>query len=418
MSSTKPCKYLLIDCNQFFVSCEQVFNPKLRKKPVVVLSNNDGCVVARSKEAKALGIPMGAPAFQYQKFFKEKGVHVFSSNFTLYGDMSARVMSMLNLFSPDVEEYSIDEAFLCDPQVDAKTIRKMIWKWTGIPVSIGIGPTKTLAKVASDLAKKEASGVFEFTDANQIDAVLATLAPKDIWGIGSRLNQQLAEDQIHSALQFKNAQDGWLTKRHSVAALRIAWELRGLSCLSLNELPTPPQSITRSRSFGAPVTALEELGEALSTHVASAAEKLRDENLSASHLCVFLLTSPFIATPYSNSFSVALTEPTSYTPRLSMPAKEALQKIYRPGLIYKKVGIILSGLVPEGAEQQDLFSSSPKEHKRQQRAIQVLDEINRTFHQDVLRFAAEGIEQPWKMKKEQTSQRFTTSWDELLLINL
>ena len=236
-----------------------MFNPKLRKKPVVVLSNNDGCVVARSKEAKALGIPMGAPAFQYQKFFKEKGVHVFSSNFTLYGDMSARVMSMLNLFSPDVEEYSIDEAFLCDPQVDAKTIRKMIWKWTGIPVSIGIGPTKTLAKVASDLAKKEASGVFEFTDANQIDAVLATLAPKDIWGIGSRLNQQLAEDQIHSALKFKNAQDGWLTKRHSVAALRIAWELRGISCLSLNELPTPPQSITRSRSFGALLRSVDVL---------------------------------------------------------------------------------------------------------------------------------------------------------------
>jgi DNA polymerase V len=422
MSSTKPFDFLLVDCNQFFVSCEQAFNPQLIAKPVVVLSNNDGCVVARSKEAKALGIPMGAPAFKYNELFKAQKVHVLSSNFALYGDMSQRVMHILSHFSPDMEEYSIDEAFL---KVDAQNsfsiaekIKQIVLKWTGIPVSIGIGKTKTLAKVANDIAKKD-SGIFAFCDPLHIDCILEKLPVKDIWGIGRNLSAALEESGIDNARAFKDLPDDWIKKKFSVVLLRTAYELRGLSCQLLNDLPVPRKSITCSRSFGNPVTKIQEIEEALSVYTANAAEKLREEELLPSFLTVFLMTSPFHQQPYSSSWTIALQEPTAFTPELVGKAKEALRKIFRSGLIYKKVGIIMGEFISPTNCQPDLFLFDEKRTNKQKRAMQAIDELNQRFSgKSSIRFASEGIQQRWKMKRGNVSFRYTTSWDELLEIHI
>ena len=421
MSSTKQSNYFLIDCNQFFVSCEQVFNPKLKKKPVVVLSNNDGCVVARSKEAKALGIPMGAPAFQYKELFKAQKVHVFSSNFTLYGDMSQRVMHVLARFSPDMEEYSIDEAFLWIEAQDliavAQEIKQTVLKWTGIPVSIGIGKTKTLSKVANDIAKK-GDGIFAFSDAAQIDSVLEKLPVKDVWGIGRQLSAALEEAGIKNTRAFKDAPDDWIKKRFSVVLLRTAYELRGIPCLSFHELPVTRKSITCSRSFGNPVTQLKDIEEALADYTANAAEKLREEELLPSFLTVFLMTSPFHQQAYSNSWTVTLPEPTAFTPELTAHAKEALRRIFRAGLIYKKVGVIMGEFVPAANYQPDLFVSDEKKTQKKNRAMQVVDDLNQRYGGSSIRFASEGIQQRWKMKRGNVTPRYTTSWDELLNIEI
>ncbi len=421
MSSTKLPKYFLIDCNQFYVSCEQVFNPNLNKKPVVVLSNNDGCVVARSKEAKALQIPMGAPAYQYAEIFKAQKVHVLSSNYTLYGDMSQRVMQVLSHFSPDMEEYSIDEAFLriesSDPTATAQEIKDTVYKWTGIPVSIGIGTTKTLSKVANDIAKKR-DGIFAFSEVEHASSTLENLNVGEIWGIGRNLSLALTNAGIHNAKAFRDAPDHWIKKRFSVTLLRTAYELRGIPCLDWNETPTPRKSITCSRSFGGHVTKLTEIEEALSSYTANAAEKLRNEELLPSFLTVFLATSSFREQSYSNSWTLTLDEPTAFTPKLITEAKEALRKIFRPGYIYKKVGIIMGGFSPQNSYQPDLFASNEKQTGKQKKAMQVVDSLNQKFRSGSVRFAAEGLRQPWKMQRGNVSPRYTTSWDELLKIKI
>lgn len=413
--------YYLIDCNQFYVSCEQVFNPKLRKKPVVVLSNNDGIVVARSKEAKALGIPMGAASFQYADLFKAQKVHVFSSNYTLYGDMSQRVMHVLSRFSPDMEEYSIDEAFLhitdVDPISVAQEIKSTVLKWTGIPVSIGIGVTKTLAKVANDIAKKK-EGIFIFSDPAQIDVTLENLDVEEIWGIGRQLSAALKEEGISSARALRDAPDHWIKERFSVVLLRTAYELRGVSCLSFNELPVPRKSITCSRSFGKVVTKLKDIEEALASYTANAAEKLREEELLPSFLMVFLMTSAFRQQSYNNSWTMILDEPTLFTPELIVKAKTALSKIFKAGYFYKKVGVIMGGFTPQTSYQPDFFRSDERQTAKQKRAMQAIDHLNRRFGDSSVRFAAEGIRQHWKMKRGNVSPRFTTSWDELLNIDM
>lgn len=421
MSSTKLFNYFLIDCNQFYVSCEQVFSPILKNKPVVVLSNNDGCVVARSKEAKALKIPMGAPAYQFQDLFKAQKVHVLSSNYTLYADMSHRVMQVLSQYSPDMQEYSIDEAFLRisseDPFELAQEIKRTVLKWTGIPVSIGIGRTKTLSKVANDIAKK-AEGLFAFTHKEQADAALEKLGVEEIWGIGEKLGAALNKEGINNARALKDSCDDWIKKKFSVSLLRTAYELRGISCLESNELPLPRKSITCSRSFGRKVTKLKEIEEALCSYTANAAEKLREEELLPSFLTVFLMTSPFIHASYSNNWTLTLDEPTTFTPELTAKAKEALLKIFRPGYAYKKVGITMGGFFPQANFQPDLFGSNEKKRGQQKRAIEVIDRLNQRFGDTTLRFASEGLRQNWKMKRGNTSPRYTTSWDELLTIKI
>lgn len=424
MSSIKQNKFFLIDCNQFYVSCEQVFNPKLRNRAVVVLSNNDGCVVARSKEAKALKIPMGAPAYQYAALFQKERVHVLSSNYTLYGDMSQRVMHVLSQFSEEMEEYSIDEAFLQvasdDPIAFAQEIKQRVLQWTGIPVSIGIGSTKTLAKVANDVAKKNplSEGIFSFESEDGINAVLGQMAPDEIWGIGSRLSQALQAEGICTAKEFKDLPLSWIKQRFSVVLVRTAMELRGISCLHLNDLPFLRKSITRSRSFSYRVTDLSELNEALCSYTDDALETLRKEKLLPSFLTVFLTTSAFIEKAYSNSLTLVLPEPTYYTPTVCALAKQALQKIFRKGLAYKKTGIILGGLVPEQSFQPDLFDSSVKNSQKQLQAMQVFDVVKLRYGKNGMRFASEGIEQKWQMQRSRTSARFTTSWKELLTIRI
>jgi DNA polymerase V len=364
---------------------------------------------------------MGAPAYQWKEVFHKNNVHVLSSNYTLYGDMSQRVMHILARFSPDMEEYSIDEAFLylgCeDPAALAREIKETVLKWTGIPVSIGIGCTKTLAKVANDMAKKR-EGIFAFTSAEQTESALEKLEVEEIWGIGRQLSAALKSEGIHHARAFKDCSDAWIKKRFSVMLLRTAYELRGIPCLSFNEQPVPRKSITCSRSFGNKLTALTEIEEALSAYVAIAAEKLRDEELLSSFLTVFLMTSSFIENAYSNSFTVTLDEPTAYTPQLTAKAKEALSKIFRLGYPYKKVGVILGGFFPKKTYQPDLFSGDEKQKERQRKAMQVIDTLNQRFGSSRLRFAAEGLRQNWKMQRGNVSARYTTAWDELLQIDI
>lgn len=423
MSFTKPDNSLfyLIDCNQFYVSCEQVFSPRLRGKPVVVLSNNDGCVVARSKEAKVIGIPMGAPAFQYADLFKREKVSVLSSNYTLYGDMSYRVMSVLSMYSEDMHEYSIDEAFLWmqaeDPLELARDIKRTIALWTGIPVSVGIGRTKTLAKLANDLAKKTEEGVFALQEPEHIDAVMGRLPVQEVWGIGSQLSAALSARGIDRVLTLKNTPDAWIKTHFSITLLKTVWELRGISCLPLHDDLQMRKSITCSRSFGGPVSALNDLEEAISSYTANAAETLRAEGLMASCATVFLMTSPHRTPCYSNSASWTFDEPTHDTPLLIASAKKALRSIYREGYLYKKTGITMGGIVPEGHYQLDLFHHNAN-HDKRKRALIACDAINQRFGSDAMHFAAEGIKQRWRMKRGNVSQRFTTCWDELLTVHI
>ena len=416
--------YFLIDCNQFYVSCEQLFNPSLRNHPVVVLSNNDGCVVSRSREAKALNIPMGAPAYQYRDLFKRENVHVCSSNYTLYGDLSQRVMRVLSQFSEEMEEYSIDEAFLLietsDPLSLAHEIRQRVLQWTGIPVSIGIGPTKTLAKVANDIAKKNSltKGITGLYKKEEIDSILEKLAPEEIWGIGPRLSRALQKEGVFNAKTFKDLPDHWISQRFSVVLLRTAWELRGISCLQLQEVSDLRKSIIRSRSFGYRVTALEELSEALCSYADDALQMLRSEKLLPSFFTVFLTTSRFIEEAYSQSCTMTLPEPTHYTPTICKLAKQALSSIYKKGFLYKKTGIILGGLVPEHSFQADLFSPSSGNSEKQLQAMQVFDVLKERYGNGALRFASEGTLQKWRMQRGSVSARFTTSWNELLTIRI
>jgi DNA polymerase V len=429
MSSTAPNNphtYALVDCNNFYVSCERVFNPKLCGVPVVVLSNNDGCFVARSNEAKALGIPMGAPYFQYKEVIERHDVAVFSSNYAFYGDMSRRVMQVLKQFCPRVQVYSIDEAF-CDIDVPgrihfAKRLKATIAKWVGLPVSIGLAPTKTLAKVANHYAKKhpEVRGVFSLEEPQQIEALLKKTPVADLWGIGSRLSAMLHKKQIYTAWDLRNVDDGWVKKQMTVVGLRMVWELRGISCLSLEELPPAKQSITTSKSFGRPVESFAELSEALSAYVARVAEKLRRQKAAAHHLSVFVVPKPgeFGQALYTYQLDMALPEPTSFTPLISACAKELLSRLYQEGVSYRKVGIMLSGLVSEQQVQPMLFPATPVPLLKQNKLMQTLDAINQEWGRKVLRFASEGMEQPWAMRQERRTARFTTRWDELLTVKI
>ena len=403
----------LVDCNNFYVSCERLFNPRLIGRPVVVLSNNDGCIIARSQESKNLGVPMGAPYFQWADFFKAHDVSICSSNFALYGDLSHRVMQTLSHFCPDMEIYSIDEAFLHmdeEPLQQCRIIREKVLQWTGIPVSIGIAPTKTLAKVANHIAKKnpQHKSVY-FPSSQDLNAVLDQLDTVEIWGIGRRTASFLATKGIHTAGQLRDLPDIWVKKNLSVTGLRTVWELRGIPCSDLEEIASPKQTIMTSRSFGQPVTTQEHLLEAICTFTARGAEKLREEGSLASWLQVFTLTG--------GHTHVTLPEPTDYTPTLLDYASRAIRSIFRPGLAYKKAGILLGGLVPACRYQPDLFTSQdPVTALKRKTAMALLDQANHDFGYNVLQFASQGTICPWKKKSNMRSAAFTTRWAELLTI--
>ena len=425
MSSTEPDKFqfALVDCNNFYVSCERVFDPSLKGQPVVVLSNNDGCVIARSQEAKQLGIAMGAPAFQCRALFRKESIQVFSSNYALYGDMSRRVMQTLERFAVNIQVYSIDEAFLRfksdNLQEDAKLIRSTVLQWTGIPVSLGIAPTKTLAKVANHCAKASLEGIFVLVDEALQEAILRDLPVEKVWGIGRRISEFLKRQGITNAWQFCHADDIWIKKHLSVTGLRTAWELRGICCLELEEMPSTKKSIMSSKSFGKPLIHYEEIAEALASYTARAAEKMRQQGCLASFLEVFLIThSSHPKDTFSDAVQLILPQPTDYTPELIHRAKKCLRKLFLKGFIYKKTGILLGGFVPHDSFQPDLFVAQGNALQKRNELMKVFDEANRQFGRGKLKWAAEGTTQAWKMRQARCSAHFTTRWKDLLTIKI
>jgi DNA polymerase V len=420
-----PPIFALVDCNNFYASCERVFNPMLEGKPIVVLSNNDGCVVARSNEAKALGIGMGVPEFQIRQLLRAHHVHVFSSNYTLYGDMSQRVMETLEQFCPDLEIYSIDEAFLSlsgfpshSPTEYGRSIRSTVKRWTGLPVSVGIAETKTLAKIANRVAKRtpDIGGVFDLLACQDRDALLGRVAVEDVWGIGPNHARLLKQHGITTAQQLARADDQWIRKRMGVVGLRLVMELRGVSCLDLEQCPSPKQSLTCSRAFGTLINTLAEMEEAVSVYASRVAEKLRGEGLAATVLTVCLTTNEFKEGPqYSNSLTLNLPVVTDSTSELIRCALQGIRAIYRDGYLYKKAGVILTGLVPASQTQTDLFDS--KDHGRSKRLMSALDSINDRWGAGTLHYASSGISRAWKTQFYRRSPAYTTDWDALPVVN-
>lgn len=412
--------YALVDCNSFYCSCERVFDPSLEGKPVVVLSNNDGCAVSRTGEAKKW-IPMGAPIHKYTKEVAMHDIKIFSSNYTLYSDMSRRVMSILNRFTPDLEIYSIDEAFLDlsgfsrkDLTEYGKEIRETVRKWTGIPVSIGIGESKTLAKIANRVAKKtpELGGVFNVYKNPGVNSILRRIDVSDIWGVGKAYSRLLKGHGINSAYDLKIANDTWIRKQMSVVGYRTQLELRGTSCIDIEEVEQKKQ-IIRSRSFGHDVKDYDELKEAISMHASRAGEKLREERSIARYISIFIKTNKFKDDPqYSNSIGVYLPEPTSYTHNLIDAALDLLDRIYKPEYKYKKAGVMLADICPEDEVQLSLFSPN-RNLKNQIDLMKAFDRINSAWGRETVRYASSGIQRPWSMKRAGLSPRYTTSWNEL-----
>lgn len=413
--------FALVDCNNFYTSCERVFNPTIEGKPVVVLSNNDGCIIARSNEAKALGIKMGEPLHQCQTLITKNKVHVFSSNFPLYGDLSARVMGTLATFIPEMEVYSIDEAFLDLTGIPGnlteygKTIRKTVKKWVGIPVSIGIAPTKTLSKAAAKLVKKlpEYEGVFDITERIE---TLGDIDVGDVWGVGWQYAKLLRRHGILTALDLRNATDAWVRKHMTVVGLRTVMELRGTSCIPLDEGIQPKKSIMCSRSFGRKVYTLNELKEAVSAYTSRVSEKLREQNSAASIIQVMLIEFPFNdGHPRTHFCSTSIPVATSYTPDLIRYAKALLERIYRRGPAYRKAGVMLSGIVQRGQVQMNLFHTS-REGEKEIKLMQTVDGINRRWGRGTFIHASSGFSRPWWMRQSRKSPQFTTSWAELPLV--
>lgn len=418
----------LVDVNNFYVSCERVFNPKLRNRPVVVLSNNDGCAVARSNEVKALGVPMGAPWFKFKDLAKQHGIIAYSSNYALYADMSNRVMSILRQFSPNQEVYSIDECFLDltgfarrDLVVYGQEIRKRILQWTGLPVCVGIASTKTLAKLANHCAKKrpEYIGVCNFNSLSpaDLDEILASIEVGEIWGVGRRLAPRLQQLGLRTVLDLKQADPETLRQQFSVVMEKTIRELNGTVCIELEEINPPKKQILSSRSFGLPVTDMDGLSESISLYVSRAAEKLRRQKSYAGSIYVYIRTSPFKEhdRQYSNGMTIPLPSPTDNTTKLVSVALWALIQLYRPGYNYAKAGIMLGDLVPATAIQTDLFSTM-QPNTKSERLMQAMDMINRKMGKESIKVASEGFKRPWKMKQENKSPSYTTKWDETLKI--
>jgi len=417
----------LVDCDNFYVSCERVFTPRLKDKPVVVLSNNDGCIVARSQEAKALGIPMGAPFFQYQKLIQNHEVQVYSSNYALYGDMSRRVMETLKCFSPNVEIYSIDEAFLDLTDFSDKNltkygtlIRNTIKQHIGIPVTIGIAPTKVLAKIATRIAKKEKSlnGVFDITSHPKIDELLATIAVEDVWGIGSQYTKLLNSQGILTAKDLKYASLKWIQKHLTIVGLRILRELNEEPCIPLEEAPPAKKGITSSRSFGKPVETLEEITEAISEYVSRAAQKLRAQNSVASFLQVYLSTNRFKQGPqYANLITSTFLTPTAFTPELIRIARECVKQIFQPGYQYQRAGVFLGEIISQNQFQLSLFSqANPQERDKRKALMVTLDKVNKRWGSNTLQVASQGTKKAWKMNQSFISPHYTTRWQEIPVV--
>ena len=421
INSTK--KIALVDCNSFYVSCERLFNPKIQYKPVVVLSNNDGCVISRSNQAKALGIKMGEPYFKVKELIKKNKVHIFSSNYALYGDLSRRVMKVLKTFSPNVEIYSIDEAFidlsfLNEKEIEnyGKEIREKVLKWTGIPTSVGISSTKTLSKVANHIAKKEKTGVMYLY--KNIDEKLKNFPVEDVWGVGKQLTKFYTKNGIDNAYQLKNVSNTWVKKRTNVLGSKTAMELRGVSCIGLDVHEEKRKNCCVSRSFGKKVTNLQKLEEAITTYCLNAAEKIRADDQVSKRLTVFIRTSPFNKNRkhYSNAHTIDLPIATSNSIELIKNARKALKNIYKTGYFYQKVGIILSKL--KESESSEINLLTPILEKKSKTLMRAIDYTNMRYGRNAISIAQAGIDKVWKMRRKHSSRIDTASFDSLPKIRI
>ena len=411
MSSTQRTRKLaLIDCNSFYVSCERLFNPKIRRKPVVVLSNNDGCIISRSNEAKALGIKMGEPYFKAKNIIIKNKVEVFSSNYSLYGDLSRRVMRTLKRFNSEIEIYSIDEAFLdlsnfLDQDVEkiGKEIRETVLRWTGIPTSVGIAKTKTLSKIANHIAKKKISGVTSLIGIENIDPILEKINVNDVWGVGKQLTKFYQNNGIYNAKQLKNKSNTWIKKSSSVLGSRTAMELRGIPCINLETVIAKRKSCVVSRSFGKRIETFQELKEAVVNYCLNASEKIRSESLVAKVITVFIRTSPFQRNfgYYSNTKTIDFPIATNNSIEIVKTAVSILEGIFKNGYQYQKAGIMLTGLCDDDGKK-NLFSS--EKDKKINSLMRSIDNTNYRYGRSTLSLASAGVQKKWNMKREYSSK--------------
>ncbi|RCR67128.1 Y-family DNA polymerase [Larkinella punicea] len=413
------------DCNNFYVSCIRSFNPKLIGQPVIVLSNNDKCVVARSNEAKALGIRMGQPLFQLKRKVSDYNVQVFSSNYELFGDMSRRVFNTIGRFMEHTFPYSIDELFFSASGYEsiygshadmARMMIKTVDQWTRIPVSIGIGETMTLAKVANRHAKKhpEYQGVFVMDNPELRESILAEFPVGDLWGIGRQYEVLLKQNGIRTALELSRLPHDWIKQFMTVEGLRLVYELQGIQCRDLDTEPLHKKSICVAPSFGRKVWSYGTLCEALATYLARASEKLRRHSSAAGVVTVFIHTNRFdkVGPHHSASQSITLPHPSSSTMELLQYAEPVLKSIYKTGYDYQEVGLILNEIVPEGHQQQLLYSDTP--NPRQAQLSQVVDKLNGKYGRDKIRLGLQGYDKSWKMKQDHLPPSYTTKWSDII----
>ena len=415
----------LIDCNNFYASCERIFNPKLMRRPIVVLSNNDGCIITRSAEAKKLGIKMGEPYFKAKKIIDKNNVKVFSSNYSLYGDISQRVMETLARFAPDIEIYSIDEAFLglngfenYELGAYCSYIRRTVKQWVGIPVSIGVSSTKTLSKIANNLAKKnkEYEGVCILKSWFEINDALKLTPIGDVWGIGRRLSSFLQKYNIKTAYDFTQLDKGWVRKNMGVVGEKTFLELCGVSCIELDLVPSDKKSCCVSRSFSKPIEKIYDLEESVSAYGTRVAEKIREEGLMAESMSVFVLTNYFNRKEkqYSNSIKLQLPFPTNNSIKIVKRALQGIRKIYREGYRYKKAGVILYGL----SKSSQVKGLLDYDRESSDAIMNTMDRINGRYGSSVIRLASEGIEKSWRMKRENVSPSYTTKFEDIVKVKL
>lgn len=416
----------LVDCDSFYASCERIFRPDLKDKPVIVLSNNDGCVIARSREAKALGIPMGAPYFKVREVVTKNNVAVFSSNYALYQDISSRVLETIRNFCPEVEPYSIDESFLIldslrlkDEAAFAKRLRQFIKRSVGIPVSVGIGQTKTLAKIATKIAKQADEGIYNIAAQEDPDCVLASMAVEDIWGIGQHQSKKLRAVRIRTARDLKYAEDGWIKKHLSVVGLRTVYELRGFRCFGFKEIPDNRKSICVSRSLGTYLTNYNELSQAVAFYASLASEKLRAQRSLANVVTTYISTSFHVPDCYWGSKRVCLATPKNDSPSIVRAALEGLRLAYIEGKKYKRVGVLLSEISSCKELQKGLFCDI-KQSKKLDILMREIDKINLEANKPLVWLAAGGKpeSQKWVTSASMRSPRYTSYWDELPTIKV
>ena len=416
--------FALVDCNNFYVSCERVFDPSLINKPVVVLSNNDGCIISRSNDAKLLNIPMGAPLHLYKNIIDSNKVKVYSSNYPLYGDMSNRVMTSLMELNSELEIYSIDEAFLkmnkqdhSDIEHDILRMRQNILMWTGIPVSIGLGPTKTLAKIANSIAKKSQSGIFNLDTEDKQNRILKNINVEDIWGISRRWGSKLRMIGIGTALELRDASANRIRQYLGVVVQRIIYELRGISCLDLDKI-LPKKNIMCSRSFGNPVNSKTIIKDFITEYSIRAAEKVRQQNSRAQGIYIFLQTNRFKKEKqYNSGIMVGLNFPCCDTSTIIKLASKAIDQIFQPGYSYHKAGIMMLDLIPSDIHQKDLFQNTT--YSLSDQRMKVIDSLNKKFGSGIITHGKvrSKDKNKWRSRSFYLSPRYTTQWDELPHVN-